>query len=106
MTKRIFFSLSAIFFGILLSTKFSLAYLENAKTDQWLLEPIGTYRIHSESKDFGGISAIIMGYDGQKFTALTDEIVNFGVSSHDDCVDALVWLCNGLMTRGKLELEY
>ena len=29
----------------------------------------------------------------------TDEIVNFGVSSHDDCVDALVWLCNGLMTE-------
>ena len=42
----------------------------------------------------------------RKFQALTDEIVNFGVSSHDDCVDALVWLCNGLMTRGKLELEY
>ena len=42
----------------------------------------------------------------RKFMALTDEIVNFGVSSHDDCVDALVWLCNGLMTRGKLELEY
>ena len=39
-------------------------------------------------------------------THLTDEIVNFGVSSHDDCVDSLVWLCNGLMTRGKLELEY
>ena len=29
---------------------------------------------------------------------MTDEIVNFGVSSHDDCVDALVWR-NGLMTR-------
>jgi len=42
----------------------------------------------------------------RKMTHLTDEIVNFGVSSHDDCVDALVWLCNGLMTRGKLELEY
>lgn len=42
----------------------------------------------------------------RKFRALTDEIINFGVSSHDDCVDALVWLCNGLMTRGKLELEY
>jgi len=42
----------------------------------------------------------------RKFGPLTDEIVNFGVSSHDDCVDALVWLCNGLMTRGKLELEY
>ena len=42
----------------------------------------------------------------RKFQALTDEIINFGVSSHDDCVDALVWLCNGLMTRGKLELEY
>jgi hypothetical protein len=42
----------------------------------------------------------------RKFQALTDEIVNFGVSSHDDTVDALVWLCNGLMARGKLELEY
>lgn len=42
----------------------------------------------------------------RKMKELTDEIVNFGVSSHDDCVDALVWLCNGLMTRGKLELEY
>ena len=28
------------------------------------------------------------------------------LGSHDDCVDALVWLCNGLMTKGKLELEY
>ena len=42
----------------------------------------------------------------RKMGYITDEIVNFGVSSHDDCVDALVWLCNGLMTRGKLELEY
>ena len=42
----------------------------------------------------------------RRFTNLTDEIVNFGVSSHDDCVDALVWLCNGLMSKGKLELEY
>jgi len=42
----------------------------------------------------------------RRFGPLTDEIVNFGVSSHDDCIDALVWLCNGLMTRGKLELEY
>jgi hypothetical protein len=42
----------------------------------------------------------------RKFQALHDEIINFGVSSHDDCVDAMVWLCNGLMTRGKLELEY
>lgn len=42
----------------------------------------------------------------RKFQALTDEIINFGVSSHDDCVDALVWLCNGLMTRGKLQIEF
>jgi hypothetical protein len=42
----------------------------------------------------------------RRFGPLTDEIINFGVSSHDDCVDALVWLCNGLMTRGKLELEF
>ena len=37
---------------------------------------------------------------------LKDEILNFGVSGHDDCVDSLVWLCNGLMSKGKLELEY
>ena len=42
----------------------------------------------------------------RKFQALTDEIINFGVSSHDDTVDALVWLCNGLMTRGKLQVEF
>lgn len=42
----------------------------------------------------------------RRFGYLTDEIVNFGVSSHDDCVDSLVWLCNGLMTRGKLQLEF
>lgn len=42
----------------------------------------------------------------RKFTALTDEILNFGISSHDDCVDALIWLCTGLMTRGALQLEY
>ena len=42
----------------------------------------------------------------RRFQALTDEIINFGVSSHDDCVDALIWLCKGLMSRGKLELEF
>jgi phage terminase large subunit-like protein len=42
----------------------------------------------------------------RRFGYLHDEIVNFGVSSHDDCVDSLVWLCNGLMTRGKLQLEF
>ena len=42
----------------------------------------------------------------RRFGPLIDEIVNFGVSGHDDAVDALVWLCNGLMTRGKLQLEY
>jgi phage terminase large subunit-like protein len=42
----------------------------------------------------------------RRFGPLIDEIVNFGVSGHDDCVDALVWLCNGLMTRGSLQVEY
>ena len=42
----------------------------------------------------------------RNFTNMFEELTNFGVSGHDDCVDALVWLCNGLMTRGKLELEY
>lgn len=42
----------------------------------------------------------------RRFVALSEEIINFGVSSHDDCVDALIWMVNGLITRGKLELEY
>jgi len=42
----------------------------------------------------------------RNFTVLFEEMTNFGVSSHDDCVDALVWLINGLMKRGKLQVDY
>ena len=42
----------------------------------------------------------------RNFTTLFEELTNFGVSSHDDCVDALVWLVNGLMKRGKLQLDF
>ena len=42
----------------------------------------------------------------RNFTQLFEELTNFGVSSHDDCVDALVWLINGLQNKGKLHLEY
>jgi hypothetical protein len=42
----------------------------------------------------------------RNFTTMFEELTNFGVSSHDDCVDALVWLVNGLMKRGKLQLDY
>jgi phage terminase large subunit-like protein len=42
----------------------------------------------------------------RNFTNLFEELTNFGVSSHDDCVDALVWLINGLQNKGKLHLEY
>ena len=35
-----------------------------------------------------------------------EELTNFGVSSHDDTVDALVWLINGLMRKGRLQLDY
>ena len=38
----------------------------------------------------------------RNFTTMFEELTNFGVSSHDDCVDALVWLVTGLMKRGKL----
>lgn len=40
------------------------------------------------------------------FTAMFEELTNFGVSGHDDCVDALVWLVNGLMKKGKLQVDY
>jgi hypothetical protein len=42
----------------------------------------------------------------RNFTAMFEELTNFGVSSHDDTVDALVWLINGLMKKGKLQLDY
>lgn len=42
----------------------------------------------------------------RNFTNLFEELTNFGVSSHDDCVDALVWLVTGLMKKGQLQLDY
>ena len=42
----------------------------------------------------------------RNFTSMFEELTNFGTSSHDDCVDALVWLVTGLMKRGKLQLDY
>ncbi len=42
----------------------------------------------------------------RNFTNLYEELTNFGVSGHDDCVDALVWLVTGLARKGKLHLDY
>ena len=42
----------------------------------------------------------------RNFTPVFEELTNFGVSSHDDAVDALVWLVNGLARKGKLQLDY
>ena len=42
----------------------------------------------------------------RNFTNMFEELTNFGVSSHDDCVDALVWLVNGLARKGQLHLDY
>ena len=42
----------------------------------------------------------------RNFTNLFEELTNFGVSGHDDCVDALVWLVTGLARKGDLHLDY
>ena len=42
----------------------------------------------------------------RNFTAMFEELTNFGVSSHDDCVDSLVWMINGLMRKGQLHVDY
>tara|TARA_R100001463_G_scaffold71735_1_gene125611 strand:+ start:2774 stop:4300 length:1527 start_codon:yes stop_codon:yes gene_type:complete len=42
----------------------------------------------------------------RNFTSMFEELTNFGVSSHDDCVDALVWLVTGLMKKGNLQLDF
>ncbi len=48
--------------------------------------------------------------NGDLYITLPDEVIeeltNFGVSSHDDCVDALVYLLTGLMRKGQLQLDY
>jgi len=42
----------------------------------------------------------------RNFTVLFEELTNFGVSSHDDCLDALVWLITGLMRKGNLQIDF
>ena len=42
----------------------------------------------------------------RNFTHMFEELTNFGVSGHDDCVDALVWLVNGLARKGQLHLDF
>lgn len=42
----------------------------------------------------------------RNFTTLFEELTNFGVSSHDDTVDALVFLVTGLMRKGNLQIDY
>ena len=72
-TKKKIISLANIFLIILISTNFAKAQIKNFNPEYWSLESIKTYRINSESKDFGGISGIIMEAHGNKFTALTDK---------------------------------
>ena len=42
----------------------------------------------------------------RNFSTMFDELTNFGVSSHDDCVDSLVFLINGLLRKGRLQIDY
>ena len=42
----------------------------------------------------------------RNFTTMFEELTNFGVSGHDDCVDALVWLVTGLSRKGQLQVDY
>lgn len=42
----------------------------------------------------------------RNFTTMFEELTNFGVSSHDDCVDSLVWLVTGLAKKSQLQFDY
>ena len=42
----------------------------------------------------------------RKWDLLEEELLNFGHSSHDDCVDSMVLTMGGLLRRGALQLEY
>ena len=42
----------------------------------------------------------------RKWDILEDELLNFGQTAHDDCVDSMVLTMGGLLRRGALQLEY
>jgi phage terminase large subunit-like protein len=42
----------------------------------------------------------------RNFSTMFEELTNFGSSNHDDCVDSLVHLVNGLMKKGNLEVDW
>ena len=42
----------------------------------------------------------------RKWNILEDELLNFGQTAHDDCVDSMVLTMGGLLRRGQLQLEY
>jgi hypothetical protein len=42
----------------------------------------------------------------RNFTAMFEELTNFGVSSHDDCVDARVYLVNRINAAWKTSSDY
>jgi phage terminase large subunit-like protein len=42
----------------------------------------------------------------RNFDTMFEELTNFGVSGHDDCVDSLVWLVNGLAKKSNLQFDY
>ena len=42
----------------------------------------------------------------RKWNVLEDELLNFGQTAHDDCVDSMVLTMGGLLRRGALQLEY
>ena len=42
----------------------------------------------------------------RKFDALIDQLINIGATSHDDLLDAYVWLMTFLQKRGQFSVEY
>ena len=40
------------------------------------------------------------------FSCMTDEVINFGHASHDDCADSLNMVVQGLMKRGGAQIEW
>ena len=40
------------------------------------------------------------------FSCMTDEVINFGHASHDDCADSLNIVVQGLMRRGSAQVEW
>lgn len=100
----------AVAYQASLESDFKRVCLNNEGLYNLIWHPVKSFRADKLAR-FRGIMGMfedrkIVFNRYRTFTAVFEELTNFGVSSHDDAVDALVWLITGLMRKGNLQIDY